>query len=868
MTPPVIEVMNLETTERGDGAFGSTEEFEPEIEPTIETQELAFSAASKKSLINRLYNMEATIDAEIHACMEALSAFKIHYLDRKEITLRTDCQAIIKFFNKSVSNKPSRVRWIAFTDYITGTGINIEFEHVEGTNNQLADALSRIVHHVTSKVTLPECQLQLLKQVCDSIEETQDASDSVKEDILVKVASTGLSKIKRAGAQEKSEKGFYGKLEGDSKVSIAEYKSIIELLKQNQEEIIKISQEQEKLRKGVLLLQREILLFQPATKEDLKKLISEIAELQKILGLVKQLEGLHLHKERNAGVNALVVLRDTRWRDDRSIIGTMEVDLTGGTQLVYIAPNMLISIEDFYNHMELAIQTHGYEEWNSAESNLLITRGLIGRLTNTSHADFRYNVQNVADYLASTGIHAVAASPRTTNEGYQASKKQEPRRFSNFDTERITDEGEEEFADIPQPTGWGDEETSEVVFPSIWEDTPWEEDPELEIPTFPEEEYLFENENDEREAYFLGLENLENDYPSLSPESVLQPQWDDEDEEAEEYCMVEQVANENVLASSSAISRYNPPQEPLMGQQTGNIARAAILDQLDLPSEYDVLSVDINEADSDAICSFSEGETGTGYINLMLDDTPWMQDTVYMLGAENCGWRSQVFVGDKMKNCQHQWEENQVIMDSKYLCCTLCKLITTDTMRIHCLKCRMTVCPACGPFYLNKTLKLKKAEIIPPYHKEERVIQELLDYTSYLRSIMNQKPQQEDYQFLRIKCLTNTAKLPIRQTKGAAGYDLFLDEEVHIPPQQQQIVKTGINIEFSDGYYARIAPRSGAAFRLNCLINAGVIDSDFRGEWKEWLPGAQFFPSLRSNAMVNSVLIVSPRTSFTLSLAS
>ncbi|KAG6476473.1 hypothetical protein ZIOFF_065715 [Zingiber officinale] len=393
--------------------------------------------------------------------------------------------------------------------------------------------------------------------------------------------------------------------------------------------------------------------------------------------------------------------------------------------------------------MELAIQTHGYEEWNSAESNLLITRGLIGRLTNTSHAGFRYNVQNVADYLASTGIHAVAASPRTTNElqgmkwilqppsgsqirnpqevrtstlldgsvsltfqGYRASKKQEPRRFSNFDTERITDEGEEEFAgvliseqstpqydpydwdtedeeeekqrirrkknrnkfsqgrwdtlgepsgkydymvrydipstffetEIPPPTGWGDEVTSEVVFPSIWEDTPWEEDPELEISELPDEEYLSENEDDEREAYFLGLENLENDYPSLSPESVLQPQWDDKDEEAEEYwqniveqveriedehamtnelnrlsiheettsqegnesnewlqyagqnneaahvgtdsimeqletmdypilrSMVEQAANENVLASSSAISRYNPPQEPLMGQ--------------------------------------------------------------------------------------------------------------------------------------------------------------------------------------------------------------------------------------------------------------------------------------------------------------
>ncbi|XP_042468105.1 uncharacterized protein LOC122051185 isoform X2 [Zingiber officinale] len=88
--------------------------------------------------------IKSTIDAEIHACMEALSAMKIHYLDKQVITLRTDCHAIIKFFNKSVSNKPSRVRWIAFTDYITSTGVDIKFEHIEGINNELADALSRL----------------------------------------------------------------------------------------------------------------------------------------------------------------------------------------------------------------------------------------------------------------------------------------------------------------------------------------------------------------------------------------------------------------------------------------------------------------------------------------------------------------------------------------------------------------------------------------------------------------------------------------------------------------------------------------------------------------------------------------------------
>ncbi|GJW00347.1 ORFIII-like polyprotein [Tanacetum coccineum] len=37
-----------------------------------------------------------TIDAEINACINTLEKLKIYYLDKQEVTLRTDCQAIIK----------------------------------------------------------------------------------------------------------------------------------------------------------------------------------------------------------------------------------------------------------------------------------------------------------------------------------------------------------------------------------------------------------------------------------------------------------------------------------------------------------------------------------------------------------------------------------------------------------------------------------------------------------------------------------------------------------------------------------------------------------------------------------------------------
>ncbi|KAL4586663.1 hypothetical protein LXL04_011305 [Taraxacum kok-saghyz] len=90
--------------------------------------------------------VQSTIDAEINACINSLEKLKIYYLDKKEITLRTDCQTIVSFYNKTNSNKASRVRWLKFADIITGTGLQIHIEHIDGKQNVLADSLSRLVN--------------------------------------------------------------------------------------------------------------------------------------------------------------------------------------------------------------------------------------------------------------------------------------------------------------------------------------------------------------------------------------------------------------------------------------------------------------------------------------------------------------------------------------------------------------------------------------------------------------------------------------------------------------------------------------------------------------------------------------------------
>ncbi|GJS39525.1 Orf y [Tanacetum coccineum] len=66
-------------------------------------------------------NVQSTIDAEINACINTLEKLKIYYLDKQEITLRTDCQTIISFYKKTSSSKASRVRWMKFCwMFITG----------------------------------------------------------------------------------------------------------------------------------------------------------------------------------------------------------------------------------------------------------------------------------------------------------------------------------------------------------------------------------------------------------------------------------------------------------------------------------------------------------------------------------------------------------------------------------------------------------------------------------------------------------------------------------------------------------------------------------------------------------------------------
>ena len=85
---------------------------------------------------------------------------------------------------------------------------------------------------------------------------------------------------------------------------------------------------------------------------------------------------------------------------------------------------------------------------------------------------------------------------------------------------------------------------------------------------------------------------------------------------------------------------------------------------------------------------------------------------------------------------------------------------------------------------------------------------------------------------LFVKRLTETAKLPTRGSAEAAGLDLYADASVSIMPHPNNLVPTGISMIIPTGYYGRVAPRSGVSVKTGLIVNAGVIDSDYRGEVK------------------------------------
>jgi dUTP pyrophosphatase len=85
---------------------------------------------------------------------------------------------------------------------------------------------------------------------------------------------------------------------------------------------------------------------------------------------------------------------------------------------------------------------------------------------------------------------------------------------------------------------------------------------------------------------------------------------------------------------------------------------------------------------------------------------------------------------------------------------------------------------------------------------------------------------------LPCKLLGEDGKLPTRGSDLSAGYDLYSAASGCIDIGSHQAISTQLSVAIPPGYYGRIAPRSGLAYKKAIDVLAGVLDSIHHDEIK------------------------------------
>jgi deoxyuridine 5'-triphosphate nucleotidohydrolase len=83
---------------------------------------------------------------------------------------------------------------------------------------------------------------------------------------------------------------------------------------------------------------------------------------------------------------------------------------------------------------------------------------------------------------------------------------------------------------------------------------------------------------------------------------------------------------------------------------------------------------------------------------------------------------------------------------------------------------------------------------------------------------------------MKVKRLTETAKLPTRAYPDDLGYDIYADESVTIPPGQHRFISTGLVIQLDAGYGCKLFDR-GSMARNGVTVIGGVFDGGYLGEY-------------------------------------
>lgn len=106
---------------------------------------------------------------------------------------------------------------------------------------------------------------------------------------------------------------------------------------------------------------------------------------------------------------------------------------------------------------------------------------------------------------------------------------------------------------------------------------------------------------------------------------------------------------------------------------------------------------------------------------------------------------------------------------------------------------------------------------------------------------LKRKRIEEKGMHITIHPLRDNFIAPRYKTKGAAAFDLYLQEDLYLTPGEPASISLGFSADIEDGYSVQIIPRSSAGMNWGVRLwnTVGLIDSDYKGEWQAVLESAK-----------------------------
>lgn len=158
-----------------------------------------------------------------------------------------------------------------------------------------------------------------------------------------------------------------------------------------------------------------------------------------------------------------------------------------------------------------------------------------------------------------------------------------------------------------------------------------------------------------------------------------------------------------------------------------NVKRVAIFEGLNLPNECDIVAVEDNESDSEAIFSLTEGEGETELAFGMVRESVHMM--THTLVAPS--WKPIVTMKPHQQACRHQWQDHQEIEAPGTDICLWCEYHIEKRARSHCPACLLTVCDICSKTHLGREVPPEAREWVSPFPDQTALIQQQQIYMNW-----------------------------------------------------------------------------------------------------------------------------------------